>query len=139
MLVLWSQHLIIQYEYNGIKFFNHEGLKLSDEFENRIEALILAERDEIPTYTYSNIGTIEYDFNITKSYENYLCSVLDDGLDGIKVLLDCANGAAYEIAPNVLKRMNAEVDCINVLPDGININKECGSTYIDNLTAKNDW
>lgn len=124
------------YEYNGIKFFNHFGLKLSDEAENNIEDLILAERDEIPTYINSDIGTVQIDGEILKSYEGFLDTAIDTDLKGLKVILDCANGAAYDIAPKVIKRAGASVFLINSEPDGTNINKECGSTNIENLKKR---
>ena len=121
------------YEYNGIKFFSHEGLKFSDEIENRIESIILAERDEICSCTHADIGVIRTDGELIEQYIEHLCASISLDLKGMKILLDCANGAAYKIAPEVLRRLGADVIVINNKPDGMNINKDCGSTHIDDL------
>lgn len=124
------------YEYNGIKFFSHEGLKFSDEIENHIESIILAERDEICSSTHLDIGVIRTDNELINLYIRHLRDSIDTDLTGMKVLLDCANGAAYKIAPDVLRRLGADVTVINDTPDGVNINKDCGSTHIQELREK---
>lgn len=122
------------YEFNGIKFFNSQGFKLSDEVEEEIEDIILNKKwDKIPHATYDSVGRIKH-IDLKKDYEGFLKSTLNDAdFKGLKIVLDCANGAASNIAPEVFKDLGANVITINNQPDGVNINKECGSTHLHNL------
>lgn len=123
------------YEYNGIKFFNGNGMKLSDELEDRIEALIFSDNDGMPVCTRTDTDAVMPDGSLQGIYEEFLCSTAETGLSGLKVILDCANGAASRIAPDVLKKLGVELTCLNNEPDGMNINERCGSTHIDILKS----
>ena len=122
------------FEFNGIKFFNNQGYKLPDAIEEEIEAIILGEVDEPERVTHEKIGKCIVKGNCAEDYSNYLLTLGKD-LSGMKIALDCANGASYKIAPKVFADLGAEVVTIGVEPNGININKDCGSTHIDNLKA----
>ena len=117
---------------NGIKFFGGNGYKLPDEVENQIEDLILNE-SEVPLATDREIVTITYDLDAPHRYAKYLVEHIDSDLDGMKVVLDCANGASSYIAERVFGVMGAEVIATHNTPDGWNINDNCGSTHIESL------
>lgn len=118
-------------EYNGIKIFNDKGLKLTDQVEEEIENIILNKieidnrpiKDEIGSITRSKTGAEEY--------MSYLEEITDLDLTGIKVAMDCGNGALYEIGPKMIERLNGQVVAINTKPNGMNINDNCGSTNMD--------
>ncbi|WP_069650824.1 phosphoglucosamine mutase [Caloranaerobacter ferrireducens] len=115
-------------EYNGIKFFNSKGYKLNDEIERNIEEIIL-DNIEIPINpTGENIGRVKRVKDGQRKYIDFLKSTIDTDLDGLKVAMDCGNGAAYMIAPTVFEELGAEVVVIHNAPNGININVNCGST-----------
>ncbi|WAM34085.1 phosphoglucosamine mutase [Caldicellulosiruptor morganii] len=122
------------YEFNGIKFFNSQGFKLSDRIEDRIEDIILNKKwDEVPHAQFDAIGRVNK-AELENDYRGYLKSTLNGAsFKGIKIVMDCANGAAYKIAPAVFEELGAEVLVINNQPDGTNINKECGSTHLEML------
>lgn len=119
------------YEFNGIKFFNSQGFKLSDQIEEKIEDIILNKKwDEVPHAQFDAIGRVNR-VDLKKDYQEYLKSTLNGAsFKGLKIVIDCANGAAYKIAPEVFEELGAEVVVINNQPDGTNINKECGSTHL---------
>ena len=121
------------YEFNGIKFFNNNGYKLSDLIEDRIEHIISGSGEKLPRPTGSSIGRKSVIGNAADDYISYVKSTIDVDLSGLKIAVDCANGASFRIAPAILRSLNAEVFVINDRPDGININKRCGSTHIDSL------
>jgi len=122
------------YEFNGIKFFNSQGFKLSDQIEDRIEDIILNKKwDEVPHAQFDAIGRVNR-VDLKKNYQEYLKSTLNGAnFRGLKIVIDCANGAAYKIAPEVFKELGAEIVVINNQPDGTNINKNCGSTHLKAL------
>jgi len=120
-------------EYNGIKFFNSEGYKLPDELENRIEKIILENAEKIPAPTGGDVGRLVRIKNAVSDYIDFLKSTIDVKLDGLKIAVDCANGAAYQVAPAVLSQLGAEVYVIHNTPDGTNINDACGSTHPEKL------
>lgn len=123
-------------EYNGIKFFNSRGYKLPDEVEDRIENIILNNSEVLPVSVGMQIGRRVRAKDVTRDYIDFLASsVSDSSLSGIKVVVDCANGAAFEVAPLVLKRLGAEIITIHDDPDGININHNCGSTHPERLKS----
>lgn len=121
-------------EFNGIKFFNGEGYKLRDELEEEIERIILARSEHIPLPIGKHIGTREsiHD-DVIEKYVDFVCNTISGDLKGIKVLVDCANGAASEVAPLALEKLGAEVELIHNKPNGININAMCGSTHMQDL------
>ncbi len=115
-------------EYNGIKFFNNDGYKLNDDIEEEIEKIIL-EGDEILNRPIKEeVGKIICGNNEYKHYIEYLKTTVDEDFSGIKVAMDCGNGALYKIGPELLKEMGAETIVINDKPNGGNINVKCGST-----------
>ncbi len=120
-------------EYNGIKFFNHEGYKLLDEIELKIENLIENMNEIKYRPTGEALGCKTEKEDAVNDYVNYLKSLVDVDLKGLKVALDCANGAAFEVAPLVFKSLGAKVVTINHQPDGKNINMCCGSTHPEDL------
>ncbi|MBP1996818.1 phosphoglucosamine mutase [Paenibacillus eucommiae] len=120
-------------EDNGIKFFGGDGFKLLDETEQEIERLLDAEKDELPRPVGGDIGTVSDYEDGKREYIDFLKSTLAGSFGGYKVVLDCAHGAAYELAPDVFREMGAEVITIGVEPDGCNINEQCGSTHPERL------
>ncbi len=120
-------------EYNGIKFFNSKGFKLSDEIEEKIESLILDNSDEIKPATGENIGRIVYKNDGVEDYRKFAKTTISTKLNGMKIAIDCANGASSVTAKKVLEDLGAEVFVINDTPDGTNINKNCGSTHMEQL------
>lgn len=115
-------------EYNGIKFFNGNGYKLNDAVEDEIERLIL-NNEEIPSRPIKeDIGHAIIEKNGYNYYIDHLKSTIKGDLKGIKIAVDCGNGALYKIAPKLLEELNAEIIVINDKPNGGNINVECGST-----------
>lgn len=120
-------------EFNGIKFFNSEGYKLRDELEDEIENIILTRADSVPLPIGEEIGTWELDHSVIDKYVEYVCNTIPGDLRGVKVLVDCANGAASEVAPLAFKRLGADIEVIHNKPNGVNINKLCGSTHMEDL------
>ncbi|HEV7986731.1 MAG TPA: phosphoglucosamine mutase [Steroidobacteraceae bacterium] len=115
------------YEDNGIKFFDGEGAKLSDEIEERIEAQLSA----VPvTCASRELGRARRAETLQQRYQDFCANVLPDGMDlsGLKIVIDCANGAGYKVAPRILADLEAEIVPIGCSPNGRNINDGCGST-----------
>jgi len=119
------------FEYNGIKLFGHDGYKLRDEVEDRIEALFKARRPA--TIQGSTLGRSETDTEIIDQYIDYLVGTATRNFRGTKVVIDCANGSASAVSPRTFRRLGAEVYAIHNRPDGTNINVDCGSTSPDSL------
>ncbi|RAY15121.1 phosphoglucosamine mutase [Actinomadura craniellae] len=117
---------------NGIKFFDRSGYKLADEIEDSIEAH-LGEAWEPPTG--AGVGRVRDAFGAVEQYAAHLVSTLPGSLDGVRVVVDCAHGAASAVAPEALRRAGADVVAIGVAPDGLNINAGCGSTHLAALQA----
>lgn len=117
---------------NGIKFFNKEGHKLSDEIERKIEDIVL-NGAILPTPTDSAIGRVIRYENAAESYMQTIIQAADEDLSGLEVVLDCANGSASGVAPEVFRRLGATVTSLFDRPDGININEGCGTTHIGAL------
>ncbi len=117
---------------NGIKFFARGGNKLDDDLENAIEARL---REHWARPTGAGVGRVTEDGSRVEDYVSHLVNSLGRpvSLEGLKVVVDCANGAAYVAAPAALEAQGAEVVRIHALPDGININDNCGSTHMDSL------
>ena len=122
------------FEFNGIKFFNGEGFKLDDALEDKIEDIIIRDIDTNSHMTGDAIGRcVEAEENAEDLYCDFLLSTADFRLDGMKVVLDCANGASYKTAPRVYRTLGAEVVTIGDDPDGVNINDHIGSTHPEKL------
>lgn len=125
------------YQDNGIKLFGPDGYKLSDEIESQIEALL--DKDIIPQLAASDaIGRAKRVDGVHDRYIEFAKRTLprDVTLKGLRVAIDCANGAAYKVAPAVLWELGAEVVTIGNEPNGVNINDQCGSTHPDALIKK---
>ena len=121
------------YEFNGIKYFNNKGLKLHDKIEERIEAIILDNAEELPEVYCDNIGRSKIVKSSVSDYKKFLESTINNTFEGLKIALDCSNGSASKIASKVFEKLGADVKVINDQPDGININYQCGSTHMDGL------
>jgi len=115
-------------EDNGIKLFGPDGLKLSDSMENKISSLI---RQEIKLADPSKLGRVKRLEDAVGRYIEAVKSCIDKNqrLENLKIVVDCANGAAYKAAPQALFELGADVVPINIDPDGFNINKDCGAVY----------
>ena len=122
-------------EFNGIKFFNSEGYKLRDEIEKEIEDIVLEVEPDGERPIGAGIGTLVRDESLYEKYIDYVCSTVDVDFSGLKIALDCANGASSITSPEAFKRLGAEVLVLSNEPDGININEKCGSTHMENLCA----
>lgn len=120
---------------NGLKFFSAEGTKLPDEIERRIEVMFEASME---TADSSELGKVKRVDDAQGRYIEACKATIPIGtrFNGIKIVLDCANGATYDIAPSVFKELGAETVIIGNQPDGVNINKQCGSTSLDMLREK---
>lgn len=123
-------------EDNGIKFFSATGFKLPDELEDQIEGLVLDDFDDIPNPTGEDVGRVYNVKTATDRYVNFAKSTVKTDFKGLKIVVDCANGASSEVGPRIYQELGAEVIAINNAPDGININKSCGSTHPDMLRKK---
>jgi phosphoglucosamine mutase len=120
-------------EDNGIKFFGSDGFKLLDETEIEIEKLMDMSQDSLPRPVGHLIGSVSDDFDAKQAYINELKSIIKVSFQGCKIVMDCANGAAYELAPQVFRELGAEVITIGAEPNGLNINDNCGSTHPGHL------
>lgn len=121
---------------NGIKFFNNQGYKLDDAIEAKIEDLINAKKESLPRPTGANIGSIKQIKNGLEEYAQILLSTMDGiSLKGLKIGIDCANGATHQVAGQVITALGAMLYQIHNKPNGININENCGSTHMDSLVA----
>ena len=124
------------FEDNGIKFFARTGYKLPDAVEDEIEAIVNQPVDYTQTVTGSNLGQVIQEPDMGMLYVKHIVDSADVKLNGLKVVMDCANGANSEIAPAILRTLGAHVIPIFHEPNGININNGCGSTHLEALQAK---
>ena len=126
------------YSDNGIKFFQSDGYKLDDAIENRIEQLVFSDESEKLRSSASEIGKAVRIDDALGRYIEFAKASFPKGLtlEGLRVVVDCANGAAYKATPCVLRELGAEVFVYGNAPDGKNINLECGSMHPENLCAK---
>lgn len=125
------------FEYNGIKIFNGDGFKLDDSIEEKIEDIILAHEFSHPEYIGEKLGKcLEAEEDAQNIYTRFLLGTIDRKLDGMKIVLDTANGASYKTAEIVYRALGADVTIMANEPDGININDKCGSTHPEKLQAK---
>jgi len=122
---------------NGIKIFGPDGFKLSDEVELKIEALLDSDMSK-QLASAKDLGRARRIDGVQDRYIEFAKRTLPRGItfEDMRVVIDCANGAAYKVAPGALWELGAEVIEIGVEPDGFNINKDCGSTDLDALTRK---
>lgn len=120
------------YEFNGIKFFNGQGFKLPDAVEEEIEDIILNKR-EVQFMEGGSCSQLE---NPAQLYLDHIIKSISNDLSDLKIVMDCANGSAYSIAPDFFKSLGAEVISIGIRPDGKNINMGCGSTHLKQLQER---
>jgi phosphoglucosamine mutase len=123
-------------EFNGIKFFNGEGYKLSDELEDEIEALIRNNMEDVVFPIGPGIGKVDYRFDIVDEYIKFQKKTVPVDLSGLKVVVDCAEGASFYTSVKTLQDLGANLIAIHTNPDGTNINANCGSTHMDELKAR---
>lgn len=123
------------YQDNGIKFFSPLGTKLPDEMEAAIEEVIAADLAGIPTPAGAAVGRVIAYPEGAERYSSFIKGKVDGDLSGLRVVADCANGAASYIAPRLLRELGADVTVICNQPDGININDHCGSTHLQQLQS----
>lgn len=123
-------------EYNGIKFFSKTGYKLSDRLEDEIEETLRMNSSELPMPLGDEVGKISYNYDLKDDYVDFAASLIDMDLSGLKIVLDTAEGAAYYTAESTLRKLGAEPIVIHNNPDGININRGCGSTHMEELREK---
>lgn len=122
-------------EYNGIKFFDSKGFKLSDELEDTIQAVIENDFKDVPSPIAGDLGKKTVKLSGVEDYIEFAKSTISGDLKGLKIALDCANGASYITSVKATRSLGAEVLVINNDPDGVNINKDCGSTHPEHLMA----
>ncbi len=120
---------------NGIKFFGGDGYKLPDAVEDELEEIVhqLENDDNLARPTGDKIGHIEYRTDLLNQYIEFVLSTCSERFEGMKIVLDCANGASYQVMPRVLRELGAKVKVIHALPNGVNINDHCGSTHMESL------
>lgn len=117
------------FEYNGIKYFGSTGFKLTDEQEHRIEKIVLDGSEPIELAPTDKIGSISLNKEAVEYYVEHIASSVGD-LSGIKIAVDCANGASYQTAKKIFGKVNADATFLSCEPDGINVNRDCGSLHL---------
>ncbi len=122
-------------EFNGIKIFGGTGLKLPDMLEERIEEIVLDKIRPMAKPIGGEVGTLTYAQNAVKDYIAHIKSSAYYCLDGLRVAIDCANGSASVSAPTLFRELGADVHVLNSEPNGVNINRDCGSTHMESLAA----
>ncbi|MBQ7123650.1 MAG: phosphoglucosamine mutase [Oscillospiraceae bacterium] len=120
------------YEYNGIKYFGSTGFKLTDEQEERIERIVLDGSEPIELAETGDIGRVTQNYEAVEYYVDHISGTVGD-LSGIKIAVDCANGASYATAKKIFAKAKADAVFLNCEPNGTNVNLECGSLFTDGL------
>ena len=123
-------------EFNGIKFFDGNGYKLPDEMEDEIENLIHNNMQEVKFPTGSGVGKVKYRTDVSDEYINHVVSSVPVDLRGLKIVVDCAEGASFYTSVEAIRQLGGEVVAIHNDPDGTNINANCGSTHMEELQAR---
>lgn len=123
-------------EFNGIKFFDGNGYKLPDSMEDEIEALIRNGMQGVEMAAGSRVGKIKYRTDAREEYINHAIQSVPVDLSGLKIVVDCAEGASFYTSVEALKELGANVVPIHNMPDGTNINSNCGSTHMEELQAR---
>ena len=123
------------YEYNGIKMFSSKGFKLNDALEEAIERMVLSNTD-LPVKTGAEVGQIYNGHHTLEEYTYYLLDTVTNRFTDLRILIDCANGAASKTARRIFSRFNVDVTYINDKPNGVNINDHCGSTHLEALSRR---
>lgn len=116
-------------EFNGIKIFDKEGVKLGDKREEELEKCFL----KTTIVDNDNLGSYSYQPRLVINYEEFLAQSINNSLKGLTIVLDCSNGASYKLAPAVFRDNGAKIIATYCKPDGLNINKDCGSLHIHRL------
>ncbi len=122
-------------EFNGIKIFGGDGVKLPDLLEEQIEAIVLDGAFRLPASVGTDMGQARYNTEAIEYYINHLKSTVPFSLSGLRVAVDCANGSASVTAKRLFTELGAQAEFLACEPDGTNINHECGSTHLDALKA----
>ncbi len=123
-------------EFNGIKFFDGDGYKLPDKLEDEIEAVIRSNMAGIKFPIGPGVGKIKYRTDAREEYINHAVKAVPVDLTGLKIVVDCAEGASYYTSVEALRNLGANVVAIHNMPDGTNINANCGSTHMEELRAR---
>lgn len=123
-------------EFNGIKFFDGNGYKLPDELEDEIEEIIKNDMNGIKFPIGANVGKIKYRTDAREEYINHSIQAVNIDLSKLKIVVDCAEGASYYTSVEALKELGANIVAIHNMPDGTNINANCGSTHMEELKAR---
>lgn len=122
-------------EDNGIKIFGPDGFKLTDDQEREIEELLNEEQDDLPRPIGADIGVVNDYFESGQKYLSYLKDTVDNDFSGIRIALDCANGATSSLATHLFADLEADIYSIGSSPNGLNINDKVGSTYPEQLQS----
>ncbi|MDL2206406.1 phosphoglucosamine mutase [Eubacteriales bacterium OttesenSCG-928-N13] len=122
-------------EFNGIKIFSGDGYKLPDELEERIESIVLDKVDIAQPAAAADIGKVTYKTSAVKDYVDHLKSTVSHSLDGLRIAVDCANGSASVSAEKLFTDLGADCTILSNEPDGLNINRDCGSTHMEALRS----
>lgn len=120
-------------EYNGIKIFKSDGYKLADELEEKIEAIILDDAKVPPVKVGADVGLIKKSKTAIDDYINHVLCTSEYRYNKMTIALDCANGSASVTAKKLFESLGAKCHIMNYIPDGLNINRDCGSTYVQHL------
>ena len=123
-------------EFNGIKFFNGDGYKLSDDLEDEIESLLKNNMAGVKFPTGTSVGKVKYRNDAKEEYINHAVQSVPVDLTGMKIVVDCAEGASYYTSIEAMKDLGGQVIAIHNNPDGTNINANCGSTHMQELQAR---
>lgn len=122
-------------EFNGIKIFGGDGVKLPDMLEEQIEAIVLDGASRLPASVGTDVGQTRYATEAIDYYVNHLKSTVPFSLSGLRVAVDCANGSASVTAKRLFAELGAQAEFLACEPDGANINRDCGSTHLEALKA----
>lgn len=121
-------------EFNGIKIFSGNGFKLPDMLEEKIEDIILDKNYVFSTPIGGEVGRLSYAKDAAKDYIRHIKSTVHFALDGLHIAIDCANGSASTTAPTLFAELGADIHILSHNPDGVNINRDCGSTHLEALS-----
>ncbi len=121
------------FEYNGIKIFSSDGYKLPDALEEEIESIVIDHSKPYYAPTGDGLGRVSRAVNAREDYIQHIIGTVPYRLDGMKIAIDCSNGSASSTAEQLFTRLGAECSMLYNEPDGVNINKDCGSTHLENL------
>lgn len=121
------------FEFNGIKIFSSEGYKLPDDLEESIENIVIDNKVPYAYADYDGLGTVEMITTAADDYIEHVASTIEYDLKGMNIALDCSNGSSSVTAEKLFTKLGANVHMLHDKPDGVNINKDCGSTHMESL------